>query len=45
MVLPPKLARLIDDHLNNASRHNSEVTTYLLPGRTPGRPRNPAGLA
>jgi hypothetical protein len=45
VVLPPKLARLIDDHLNNGSRHTSEATAYLLPGRTPGRPRNPAGLA
>ncbi|MEU6097793.1 hypothetical protein [Streptomyces sp. NPDC047079] len=45
VVLPPKLARLIDDHLKDGSRHSSEGTTYLLPGPTPGRPRNPAGLA
>ncbi|CAL9652150.1 hypothetical protein SUDANB23_06630 (plasmid) [Streptomyces sp. enrichment culture] len=45
VVLPPKLARLIDDHLSNGSRHSSEARTYVLPGRTPGRPRNPAGLA
>ncbi|MGW2447033.1 hypothetical protein [Streptomyces sp. NPDC001675] len=41
VVLPPKLARLIDDHLENGSRHGNETTTYLLPGRAPGRPRNP----
>ncbi|MBJ6613679.1 hypothetical protein [Streptomyces sp. I4(2020)] len=45
VVLPPKLARLIDDHLEDGSRHGNEATRYLLPGRAPGRPRNPAGLS
>lgn len=45
VVLPPKLARLIDDHLEEGSRHSNEATSYLLPGRAPGRPRNPAGLS
>ncbi|MEU2518863.1 XRE family transcriptional regulator [Streptomyces pseudogriseolus] len=45
VVLPPKLARLIDDHLEEGFRHSNEATRYLLPGRVPGRPRNPAGLS
>ncbi len=32
----------IDDHLNDGSRHSSQASTFILPGRTPGRPRNPA---
>ncbi|MEU3862483.1 hypothetical protein AB0F03_34990 [Streptomyces sp. NPDC028722] len=45
VVLPPKLARLINDHLEEGSRHSNETSRYLLPGRAPGRPRNPAGLS
>ncbi|SHH52321.1 hypothetical protein [Streptomyces sp. 3214.6] len=41
-VLPPKLARLIDDQL----RHSTTAgRRYLLPGQSPGRSRNPLGLA
>lgn len=45
VVLPPKLVRLIHDHLEDGSQHGNEATRYLLPGRAPGRPRNPAGLS
>ncbi|MEU0099959.1 XRE family transcriptional regulator [Streptomyces sp. NPDC006267] len=46
-VLPPKLARLIDDQLRHSTpRHNAtDGHRYLLPGQNPGRPRNPLGLA
>ena len=45
-VLPPKLARLIDDQLQHSPRHsNTAGCRYLLPGHSPGRPRNPLGLA
>ncbi|MBT2392470.1 hypothetical protein J7E87_24345 [Streptomyces sp. ISL-1] len=46
-VLPPKLARLIDDQLRqNTPRHGTTAERrYLLPGQSPGRPRNPLGLA
>ncbi|MDX3803781.1 hypothetical protein ACN6LD_003998, partial [Streptomyces sp. SAS_272] len=45
-VLPPKLARLIDDQLQHSPRHsNTAGGRYLLPGHSPGRPRNPLGLA
>ncbi len=47
VVLPPKLARLVEDQLDHSTpRHSSPNTTrYLLPGHNPGRPRNPNGLA
>ncbi|WP_128429345.1 hypothetical protein [Streptomyces cyaneus] len=45
-VLPPKLARLIDDQRQYSPRHsNAAGCRYLLPGHSPGRPRNPLGLA
>ncbi|MEV2215013.1 hypothetical protein AB0H86_26835 [Streptomyces sp. NPDC050997] len=45
-VLPPKLARLIDDQLQHSPRHSNPAgCRYLLPGHSPGRPRNPLGLA
>ncbi|RSO09607.1 hypothetical protein DMH26_01080 [Streptomyces sp. WAC 05379] len=46
-VLPPKLARLIDDQLRHSTPRHSATTVhrYLLPGQSPGRPRNPLGLA
>lgn len=46
-VLPPKLARLIDDQLrHSAPRHSTTAgRRYLLPGQSPGLPRNPLGLA
>lgn len=46
-VLPPKLARLIDDQLRHSTpRHCTTAgRKYLLPGQSPGRPRNPLGLA
>lgn len=45
-VLPPKLARLIGDQLQHSPRHsNTAGCRYLLPGHSPGRPRNPLGLA
>lgn len=45
-VLPPKLARLIDHQLQYSPRHsNAAGCRYLLPGHSPGRPRNPLGLA
>ncbi|SCF72211.1 hypothetical protein [Streptomyces sp. Ncost-T10-10d] len=45
-VLPPKLARLIDDQLRHSTpRHSTAGHQYLLPGQSPGRPRNPLGLA
>ncbi|MGW6868978.1 XRE family transcriptional regulator [Streptomyces sp. NPDC054901] len=47
VVLPPRLDRLIQEQLrHNASRHSGAGgTRYLMPGHSPGRPRNPAGLA
>ncbi|WP_326763421.1 hypothetical protein OG978_01380 [Streptomyces sp. NBC_01591] len=46
-VLPPKLARLIDDQLRHSTpRHSIPAgRRYLLPGQSPGRLRNPLGLA
>ncbi|MFJ5197612.1 hypothetical protein ACIQCQ_36905 [Streptomyces sp. NPDC088394] len=46
-VLPPKLARLIDVQLRHSTpRHNTTAERrYFLPGQSPGRPRNPLGLA
>ncbi|MER7183761.1 XRE family transcriptional regulator [Streptomyces hyaluromycini] len=46
-VLPPKLARLIDDQLRHSTPRHSTTAgrRYLLPGQIPGRPRNPLGLA
>lgn len=46
-VLPPKLARLIDDQLRHSTPRHTTTTVhrYLLPGQSPGRPRNPLGLA
>ncbi|MFB7185487.1 hypothetical protein ACFC0C_22310 [Streptomyces sp. NPDC056178] len=45
-VLPPKLARPIDDQLQHSPRHsNTARRRYLLAGHSPGRPRNPLGLA
>ncbi|WP_327398705.1 XRE family transcriptional regulator [Streptomyces sp. NBC_01288] len=47
VVLPPKLARLIEEQLqHNASRPSGvDGTRYLLPGHSPGRTRNPASLS
>jgi hypothetical protein len=48
VVLPPSLAQLIEAHIGStaAPHHGPDsATRYLLPGRNPGRPRNPAGLA
>jgi hypothetical protein len=48
VVLPPSLARLIETHIHTAAapHHRPDnANPYLLPGRSPGRPRNPAGLA
>ncbi|RKN04796.1 hypothetical protein D7319_27575 [Streptomyces radicis] len=47
VLLPPKLAHLIDDQLRHSTpRHSGpHEHRYLLPGHIPGRPRNPAGLA
>ncbi|MGW0336875.1 hypothetical protein ACWD0J_34415 [Streptomyces sp. NPDC003011] len=47
VVLPPKLARLIEDQLREATtlhRQPQETERFLLPGQIPGRPRNPVGL-
>ena len=46
-VLPPKLARFIDDQLRHSTPRHSTTAgrRYLLPGQSPGRPRNPLGLA
>ncbi|MEU5397554.1 hypothetical protein [Streptomyces tibetensis] len=47
VVLPPKLARLIEDQLREATtlhRQPQEMERFLLPGQIPGRPRNPVGL-
>ena len=54
-MLPPKLARLIDDQLRHSMpRHSTATSTGtscrakalgLLPGQSPGRSRNPLGLA
>lgn len=42
-VRPPKLARLIDDQPQPSPRHsNTAGYGYLLPGHSPGRPRNPS---
>jgi hypothetical protein len=47
VLLPPKLAQIIDDHLQNAAPGHSgrNDTQYLLAGQNPGQPRNPEGLA
>ena len=48
VVLPPSLAKLIETHIHTttAPHHTTgSADRYLLPGRSPGRPRNPAGLA
>lgn len=44
VLLPPKLARLINDQIHtNTSRHaGPDSARYLLPGQIPGRPRNPS---
>lgn len=46
-VLPPRLARLIDDQLRHGTPQHSTTAgrKYLLPGQSPGCPRNPLGLA
>lgn len=46
-MLPPKLARLIDDQLRHSTpRHTTRAGhRYLMPGQSLGRPRNPLGLA
>lgn len=46
-MLPPKLARLIDEQLRHSrSQHGTTAgRRFLLPGQSPGRPRNPLGLA
>ncbi|MER5927669.1 hypothetical protein [Streptomyces mirabilis] len=45
-VLPPKFARRIDHQLQRSPRRsNTAGRRYLLPGHSPGRPRNPLSLA
>ncbi|MER6161443.1 hypothetical protein ABT147_38940 [Streptomyces sp. NPDC001868] len=47
VVLPPKLARLIEDQLREATtlhQQPQETERFLFPGQFPGRPRNPVGL-
>lgn len=45
-VLPPKLAGLIAEQFQHGPRHsNMAGRGYLLPGHSPGRSRNPLGLA
>jgi hypothetical protein len=46
VVLPPKLARLIEDQLREATtlHRQPQRERYLFPGQIPGRPRNPVGL-
>ncbi|MEV6756587.1 hypothetical protein [Streptomyces sp. NPDC051214] len=47
VVLPPKLARLIEEQLERDASppRGADATRYLLPGHNPGRMRNPAGLS
>ncbi|GGQ56220.1 hypothetical protein GCM10010166_27090 [Couchioplanes caeruleus subsp. azureus] len=49
VVLPPSLAQLIETHIHTAAaapHHRAgSANHYLLPGQSPGQPRNPAGLA
>ncbi|MGO4460575.1 hypothetical protein AB4039_25330 [Streptomyces sp. M-16] len=51
VILPPTLGRLIEeqiDHLSGTSAHRRQIAdelSYLLPGQSPGCPRNPLGLA
>ena len=47
MILPPSLAQLIDEQIaaTTPQRLLADAIGYLLPGRRPGRARNPAGLA
>ncbi|WP_218137693.1 hypothetical protein [Streptomyces sp. 2131.1] len=46
-LLPPKLAGLIADQIRCSTPGHSAVTgpRHLLPGQSPGRPRNPIGFA
>lgn len=51
VILPPTLGRLIEeqiDHLRGTSAHRRQIAdepSYLLPGQSPGCPRNLLGLA
>ncbi|MGI5149320.1 hypothetical protein ACQEVC_23675 [Plantactinospora sp. CA-294935] len=47
VILPPSLAQLIDDQITatTPADHRAASTVFLLPGRSPGRARNPAGLS
>ncbi|MGW3610568.1 hypothetical protein ACWD6N_11870 [Micromonospora sp. NPDC005163] len=47
VILPPPLARLIEEQIAAATPQHllADANGYLLPGRSPGRARNPAGLA
>ncbi|MDJ0346690.1 XRE family transcriptional regulator [Streptomyces sp. H10-C2] len=47
VLLPPTLARLIDDQLHQypPAHRTADRARHLVPGPSPGLPRNPAGLA
>jgi hypothetical protein len=47
VILPPSLAQLIQEQIAATTPQQlvADVNGYLLPGRRPGRARNPAGLA
>jgi hypothetical protein len=47
VILPPSLAQLIEEQITATTPHRplADATGYLLPGRSPGRARNPAGLS
>jgi hypothetical protein len=47
VILPPSLAQLIADQITATTSHRGveAATGFLLPGRSPGRSRNPAGLS
>jgi hypothetical protein len=48
VILPPSLAQLIEDQITATTphpHHGDDGTGFLLPGRSPGRARNPAGLS
>lgn len=44
VIMPPALARLITAQAEAAASHSGPSPAWLLPGRSPGRPANPAAL-
>jgi hypothetical protein len=45
VIVPPSLAQLLDDQIIATAPRRLGGAGFLLPGRSPGRSRNPSGLA